>query len=106
MSVVIKTWGASPEGAESGGTGGSMWRADQDAFLEAMGEAGKSVVDALDGQIVYINVMNRLSVDCDCKELVYHGIQERPVNLFAAGLRQTQIAKTDFVHTDDLTVSS
>ena len=50
----------------SGGTGGSMWRADQDAFLDAMGEAGKSVVDALDGQIVYINVMNRLSVDCDC----------------------------------------
>ena len=39
---------------------------DQDAFLEAMGEAGKSVVDALDGKIVYINVMNRLSVDCDC----------------------------------------
>ena len=50
----------------SGGTGGSMWGASQDAFLEAMGEAGKSVVDALDGQIVYINVMNRLSVDCDC----------------------------------------
>ena len=50
----------------SGGTGGSMWGADQNAFLEAMGEAGKSVVDALDGQIVYINVMNRLSVDCDC----------------------------------------
>lgn len=50
----------------SGGTGGSMWGADQNAFLEAMGEAGKSVADALDGQIVYINVMNRLSVDCDC----------------------------------------
>lgn len=30
-----------------------------------MAEAGKSVVDALDGQILYINVMNRLSVDCD-----------------------------------------
>ena len=26
----------------------------------------KSAVDALDGKIVYINVMNRLSVDCDC----------------------------------------
>ena len=50
----------------SGGTGGSMWGGEQNAFLEAMGEAGKSVVDALDGQIVYINVMNRLSVDCDC----------------------------------------
>ena len=44
----------------------SPWGGDQDAFLESMGEAGKSVVDALDGQILYINVMNRLSVDCDC----------------------------------------
>lgn len=50
----------------SGGTGGSMWSGDQDAFLESMAEAGKSVVDALDGNILYINVMNRLSVDCDC----------------------------------------
>ena len=30
-----------------------------------MGKAGNSVVDALDGQVVYINVMNRLSVECD-----------------------------------------
>ena len=43
-----------------------MWGGDQDAFLESMAEAGKSVVDALDGNILYINVMNRLSVDCDC----------------------------------------
>lgn len=50
----------------SGGTGGSMWGGDQDAFLESMAEAGKSVVDYLDGNILYINVMNRLSVDCDC----------------------------------------
>lgn len=50
----------------SGGTGGSMWGGEQDAFLESMAEAGKSVVDYLDGNILYINVMNRLSVDCDC----------------------------------------
>lgn len=50
----------------SGGTGGSMWSGEQDAFLESMAEAGKSVVDALDGNILYINVMNCLSVDCDC----------------------------------------
>jgi uncharacterized Fe-S center protein len=31
-----------------------------------MAEAGKSVVDSLGGNILYINVMNRLSVDCDC----------------------------------------
>ena len=59
---------ASAEGKShihSGGTGGSMWSGDQDAFLESMAEAGKSVVDYLDGNILYINVMNRLSVDCD-----------------------------------------
>lgn len=52
----------------SGGTGGSMWGGEQDAFLEAMGDAGKSVSDYLGSgeRIVYINVMNRLSVDCDC----------------------------------------
>ena len=50
----------------SGGTGGNMWGGAQDAFLESMAEAAKSVTDYLDGNILYINVMNRLSVDCDC----------------------------------------
>ena len=51
----------------SGGTSRtSAWGGDQDAFLESMAEAGKSVSDALSNRIVYINVMNRLSVDCDC----------------------------------------
>ena len=52
----------------SGGTGGSMWSGEQDAFLEAMAEAGKSVSDYLGNgeRIVYVNVMNHLSVDCDC----------------------------------------
>lgn len=50
----------------SGGTGGSMWGGDQDAFLESMAEAGKSVSDYMGGNMLYINVMNRLSVDCDC----------------------------------------
>ena len=60
---------ASAEGKahiHTGGVGGSMWSGEQDAFLESMAEAGKSVVDALGGNILYINVMNRLSVDCDC----------------------------------------
>lgn len=52
----------------TGGKGGSMWSADQDSFLEAMGDAGKSVSDYLGNgeRIVYVSVMNRLSVDCDC----------------------------------------
>ena len=44
----------------------SPWGGEQDPFTESMAEAGKSVVDALDGNILYISVMNRLSVDCDC----------------------------------------
>jgi uncharacterized Fe-S center protein len=42
------------------------WGHAQDPFLESMAEAGKAVVDSLNGEILYINVMNRLSVDCDC----------------------------------------
>lgn len=46
----------------------NAWSGAQNPFLEAMAEAGKAVSDDLgDGKhIVYINVMNRLSVDCDC----------------------------------------
>lgn len=48
------------------GAGTPGWGADQDDFLESMAEAAKSVTDALDGKMLYINVMNNLSVDCDC----------------------------------------
>lgn len=52
----------------TGGKGGSIFSADQDAFLESMAEAAKSVSDSLDhgNNMLFINVMNRLSVDCDC----------------------------------------
>lgn len=39
---------------------------EQDDFLESMAEADKSVMDYMNNNIVYINVMNNLSVDCDC----------------------------------------
>lgn len=63
---------ASSEGKawiHSGGTSRtSMWGGEQNAFLESMAEAGKSISDYLGNgdRIVYINVMNHLSVDCDC----------------------------------------
>jgi uncharacterized Fe-S center protein len=44
----------------------SPWGGEQNAFLESMAEAAKSVSDAAKGKILYINVMNHLSVDCDC----------------------------------------
>ena len=39
---------------------------DQDMFLESMAEASGAVMNSLRDNIVYINVMNNLSVDCDC----------------------------------------
>jgi uncharacterized Fe-S center protein len=44
----------------------SMSGGNQNAFLESMAEAAKAVADANSGRMLYINVMNHLSVDCDC----------------------------------------
>ncbi len=38
----------------------------QDAFLESMAEAASAVVEHFNGNMVFINVMKNLSVDCDC----------------------------------------
>lgn len=39
---------------------------EQNAFLESMAEADLSVIHYMKSNIVYINVVNNLSVDCDC----------------------------------------
>ena len=46
-----------------------IWTADHDAFLESMADAAGSVVELFKGNIVYINVMKNMSVDCDCCEV-------------------------------------
>ena len=45
-----------------------IWKhtAEQDKFIEAMAAAAQSVHEYFDGRVIYINVMNNLSVDCDC----------------------------------------
>ena len=43
-----------------------IWTADHDAFLESMADAAASIVDYFQGNVVYINVMKNMSVDCDC----------------------------------------
>lgn len=43
-----------------------IWTADHDSFLEAMADAAASVVSYFKGNVVYINVMKNMSVDCDC----------------------------------------
>jgi len=51
-----KAWG--PEYLAAGPT--------QDLFLESMAAAAQSVHNYMGGRVVYINVMNNMSVDCDC----------------------------------------
>ena len=45
-----------------------VWKnvAPQDKFLEAMAESASSVVEYFNRNIVYINIMCNMSVDCDC----------------------------------------
>ena len=44
----------------------NIWSSDHDQFLESMADAAGSVIEYLQGNIVYINVMKNMSVDCDC----------------------------------------
>jgi len=43
-----------------------IWTANHDKFLESMADSAKSVVDYFKDNIVYINIMCNMSVDCDC----------------------------------------
>ena len=43
-----------------------IWTADHDSFLRSMADAAGSVHEYFHGNILYINVMKNLSVDCDC----------------------------------------
>lgn len=43
-----------------------IWTADHNAFLESMADAAGSVIEYLKGNILYVNVMKNMSVDCDC----------------------------------------
>lgn len=43
-----------------------FWGSDHDSFLESMADAASSVVEFFKGNIVYVNVMKNMSVDCDC----------------------------------------
>lgn len=50
----------------------NIWTADHDSFLECMADADKAVMDYMGAEnIAYINVANRLSIDCDCDSNPY-----------------------------------
>ena len=44
----------------------NFWTADRDSFLEAMADSAGSVIEFFKGNLLYVNVMKNMSVDCDC----------------------------------------
>ena len=62
-----------------------MWSniAEQDAFLESMAAAAQGVADYFGDNIIYINVMNNLSVDCDCDSNP-HDAQMQDIGILAS----------------------
>jgi uncharacterized Fe-S center protein len=61
-SIEGKAW------IHSGGTSRTNpWGGKQEAFLEAMAEAAGAVIRSIGSdKIIYVNVLNHLSIDCDC----------------------------------------
>ncbi len=64
---------ASSEGKRYIHTGGKenasyddLFTADHDSFLKSMADSAKTITDFYKDNIVYINVMCNMSVDCDC----------------------------------------
>ncbi|GHV16424.1 hypothetical protein FACS189493_2250 [Spirochaetia bacterium] len=52
--------------------GGRMFSTTGNAFLEKVIETAKAVVDFKEDRFLYINVLNNLSVDCDCAANAAH----------------------------------
>ena len=44
----------------------AFWSTETDYFLESMADAASTITEYFKGNIVYINVMCNMSVDCDC----------------------------------------
>ena len=59
---------ATPEGKRiiHSNPGGAMFSSSGEPFFEKIVEYNKALMDAKPGRMLYINVLNNLSVDCDC----------------------------------------
>jgi uncharacterized Fe-S center protein len=60
---------ASPGGKRaihSNGPNAGTWSSTGEVFLEKVIEYNKAMIDSKGGKVLYINVLNNLSVDCDC----------------------------------------
>ena len=69
---------------QHGSNGADLWRANKELFMEHMVEGGKAVTDHFGKNIVYINVLRNMSVDCDCAGTSAAAPKTRNVGIFAS----------------------
>ena len=67
----------------------------KDNFMELMADSGKATVDYFGKHIVYINIMRRMSVDCDCA-----GTSAAPPTIADLGI----VASTDILAVDQASI--
>jgi uncharacterized Fe-S center protein len=65
-------------GGKTKGTGTSIWTQDKMLVQKGMAEASKSVHDALNGNLVYINTVDNLTLECDCDVAMGQTTPEMP----------------------------
>lgn len=71
--------------------GSNQWGHTHERFMENMADSAKTVCCHFDSKIAYINVMNKMSVDCDCA-----GIAAEPPTVPDIGI----LASTDILAID------
>lgn len=69
---------------QHGSSGADLWRANKALFMENMVEGGKAVTDHFGDNIVYINVLRNMSVDCDCAGVSAAEPKTRNVGILAS----------------------
>lgn len=76
---------------------GSDWgnMATKDLFMENMADSGKATINYFDKHIVFINVLRRMSVDCDCA-----GVSAAEPKISDIGI----LASTDILAVDQASV--
>ena len=65
-------------GGKTKGTGTAIWTQDKLVVNKGMVEASKSVHDALNGNLVYINTVDNLTLECDCDVALGQTTPEMP----------------------------
>lgn len=67
-----------------GSEGDDLWIANKSLFMENMVESAKASLDFFNGNMVFINVLRNMSVDCDCMGIAAEPVKARNIGILAS----------------------